>query len=230
MTTPGPAARTSDGMGPDRSHETTPAGIPWSEFGRLRGRFTDRWPTVFHLPLVHDHFALARQHAGPVRSLLDVGATERVHEPNARATWPDVDYRSLDLDRTNRHDYHDFAAVDRQFDLLLLLEVLEHLEPRQAIEMVAQCRRRARPGGHLLVSVPNVFRPGVQQEWTHVAALPYQDLGALLHHGGFEVLHGARVYYGTRRSRLLHARLFHALHRFLGVDYAQSIVMLARAR
>ena len=126
-------------MGPDRSHETTPAGIPWSEFGRLRGRFTDRWPTVFHLPLVHDHFALARQHAGPVRSLLDVGATERVHEPNARAAWPDIDYRSLDLDRTNRHDYHDFDEVDRQFDLLTLLEVLEQLDgPVAASALIAR--------------------------------------------------------------------------------------------
>jgi SAM-dependent methyltransferase len=230
MTTNGPHAHAAPpaGMTEDRSRDTTLSGIPWGEFSRHRVPFTQRWPTVFHLPLVKDHHQLARRSCGQVRSLLDVGATERLHENAVRAAWPGIDYRSFDVDRTHRHDYHDFAEIDRQFDLVTLLEVLEHLEPKLAVEVVRQCFRLTRPGGHLLVSVPNVFRPGVQQEWTHIAALPYQDLGALLRLAGFEVITGARVYYATWRGRLLHAGLLHALHRFLCVDYAHAIVMLAR--
>jgi hypothetical protein len=79
-----------------------------------------------------------------------------------------------------------------------------------------------------LVSVPNVYRPGVQQEWTHIAQFPYMDLAGLLAWAGFEVVDGARVYYASARGWLLHAKLFAPLHRFLSVDFAHSIVMLCR--
>jgi SAM-dependent methyltransferase len=215
-------------MSLDRSSETTAAGLPWGEFARCRAPFVERWPSVFRLRLVRDHHQIARELVREARSVLDVGATERLHEAGVRAAWPGVDYRSFDVDRTHPHDYHDFAEIDRQFDLLTLLEVLEHVQPPVAVEIVKQCFQLTRPGGHLLVSVPNVYRPGVQQEWTHVAQFPYMDLAALLSWAGFEIVDGARVFYAGTRGWLLHAKLMAPLHRFLSVDFAHAIVMLCR--
>lgn len=220
------APRAGEPLSPDRSHETTAAGISWGEFARCRKPFVERWPSVFRLRVVRDHHQIARERCRSVASVLDVGATERLHEAGVRAAWPGVDYRSFDLDRTHPHDYHEFADVDRQFDLVTLLEVLEHVEPRVAVDIVKQCFQATRSGGHLLVSVPNVYRPGVQQEWTHIAQFPYMDLAALLAWAGFRVVDGARVFYAGRRGWFLHAQLFPWLHRFLSVDYAHSIVML----
>lgn len=217
-------------MDPDRSRETTAAGLPWVAFARCRSRFRDRWPSVFHLPLQPDLFALPARANLPVRSVLDVGATDRVHEARVRAIWSGVDYRSLDIDRTNRHDYHDFQEVDREFDLVTLLEVVEHLPPKDAVDLVRQCHGACRRGGYMLASVPNVWAPGVQQEWTHVATLQYVDLIGLLSWVGFDIIGAARVYFGSRRHWWLHAGLLHPLHRFLGVDYAQSIVVLGQKK
>lgn len=212
----------------DRSHETTAAGISWLAFARCRAPFQVRWPSVFDLRLCADHYEPAVGRAIPVRSLLDVGATDRLHESKVRAQWPGVDYRSLDIDRTNAHDYHDFADVEAQFDLVTLLEVVEHVPPDVAVELLAQCFRVCRPGGYVLASVPNVYTPGIQLEWTHLAALHYMDIAGLVAWSGFEVVDLARVYSAGWRQRFVHSRLLHLLHRALAVDYAQSIVVLGQ--
>ncbi len=160
--------------------------------------------------------------------MLDVGATDRVHEAKARTLWPGVDYRSLDIDRTNRHDYYDFADVDRTFDLVTLIEVVEHVPPKVAVELMQNCFRVCRSGGYLLTSVPNVYTPGIQSEWTHIAALHYLDILGLAAWAGFEVVDAARVYFGSGRHWFVHAGLLHPLHRVLGVDYAQAIAVLAK--
>ncbi|MEO6594058.1 MAG: methyltransferase domain-containing protein [Planctomycetota bacterium] len=187
-----------------------------------------RWPSVFDLRLCDDHYEPAARASLQVRSVLDVGATDRLHEPKARAMWKGVDYRSLDIDRTNKHDYHDFAEVDRQFDLVTLIEVAEHVPPKVAVELMASCFRACRSGGYVLASVPNVFTPGIQHEWTHIAALHYMDIAGLVAWSGFEVVDMARVYIAGKRQRFLHTRLLHLLHRAMAVDYAQSIVVLGR--
>lgn len=212
----------------DRSNETTAAGVPWVAFSRCREQYRPTWPSVFRMRLVLDHYDLVTRPRLPVRSLLDVGATDRVHEAKARAAWPGLDYRSLDIDRTNRHDYHDFADVDRTFDLVTLLEVLEHVPQKDCIHLVKDCFRACRSGGHLLASVPNIYTPGAQEEMTHVTALHYLDLAGVLAWVGFEVVDAARVYFASRRRRLVHTKLLHPLHRLMGVDYAQSIVVLGR--
>ncbi|MCR9245759.1 MAG: methyltransferase domain-containing protein [bacterium] len=214
--------------GADRSRETTAAGIPWLAFARKRDPYQQRWPSVFHMRHHPSHYDAAVAHVGDVKSVLDVGATDRVHEPRARAQWPGVDYRSLDIDRTNPHDYHDFADVDREFDLVTILEVVEHVPPDIAIDLMKQCFSVCRSGGHVLASVPNVFTPGIQSEWTHIAALHYMDIAGLVAWAGFDVVDMARVYTAGWKQRLVHAWLCHPLHRLMNVDYAQSIVVVGK--
>jgi SAM-dependent methyltransferase len=214
-------------MEPDRTSESTAAGIPWVQFARARSVFRERWPSVFDLPVAGDFFAFAAPHLGSVETVLDVGATDRVWESAIRARWPRCAYKSLDVDRTNRHDYYDFADVDAQFDLVLCLEVLEHVEPQVSLEIARQCARVCKPGGRVLASVPNVHTPAIQQEFTHRTAFAYFDLAGLLAWVGLDVLAAARITFRPWRSRALH-RLLAPLHRLLAVDYCQCVLVVAR--
>ena len=212
----------------DRSNETTLAGVSWLQFARKRVSASARWSSIWQLRALRGMHDVVSLNGAPVQSVLDVGATDRVHEPFVRQRWPGVDYKSFDIDRTNHHDYHDFADIDRQFDLVTILEVLEHVPPKVAVELMAQCAKACRPGGHVLVSVPNVFTPGTQLQWTHVSALDHLDILGLLAWSGLEVVDAARVYLASGRHRFVHQYLLHPLHRLLGVDYAQSVVALGR--
>ncbi|MGK0154697.1 MAG: hypothetical protein ACI9SE_001650 [Neolewinella sp.] len=212
----------------DRSNETTAAGISWLEFARCRAPFQVRWPCVFNLRLDRDHYDPIARAKVPIRSVLDVGATDRLHEPKVRELWPGVDYQSLDIDRTNKHDYHDFAEVDREFDLVTLIEVVEHVPPKVAVDLMKNCFKACHSGGYVLASVPNVYAPGIQHEWTHIASLHYMDIAGLVAWSGFEVIDMSRVYFAGKRQRFLHTRILQLMHRAMGVDYAQSIVVLGR--
>jgi 2-polyprenyl-3-methyl-5-hydroxy-6-metoxy-1,4-benzoquinol methylase len=160
--------------------------------------------------------------------VLDVGATTRVWEPTITSLWPGVQYKSLDIDRTNEHDYYDFDDVNQTFDLVALLEVLEHVAPDEVIGLLARCWSTCRPGGHIVVSVPNIYTPGYQLEFTHQTALSHWDLPGLLRLTGFDVIDGWRQFKAHWRRTLLHEYLLYPLHRSLKVDFAPSIVMLAR--
>lgn len=212
----------------DRSNDPLAAGITWLQFSICRSPFRERWPSIRSLRVVTSMFDLPVSHSIPVTSLLEVGATSREWEPTVRRLWPNADYRSLDLDRTHQHDYHAFDEIDRQFDVVMCLEVLEHVAPDVAVEILRQCQLACQPGGHLLVSVPNVMTPGVQLEFTHQTAYNHHDLPALLSWVGLEIIDGARVCLAGRRYRLLHQYLVSPLHRLMKVDFCQSVIMLAK--
>jgi len=213
---------------PDRSEETTTAGIPWLQFHRHRVEIRKRWPTLWDLETVRDFFANAVSRQIVAECVLDVGATDRVWESTVNRHWSGAEYRSLDIDRTNRHDYYDFREIDREFDLVMCLEVLEHVPPKTGLEIVQNCADACRAGGYVICSVPNVTMPRCQSEFTHVTAINHHDLGAILEWSGLEVLALSRVFLGSTRRYLTHRYPLALLHRALGIDFCPSVVALAR--
>lgn len=207
--------------------KSTAAGIPWARFASVRRECSKRWPGIFDLKVKTSFFSGIDKHLPSVGSLLDVGATNRGWEPALRSLWPGLQYASLDIDSTHEHDYRDFSELDRSFDVVLCLEVIEHVAPDESIRILRQCARACRPGGLVLVSVPNVCTPGIQLEFTHQTAVSHRDLAALATWVGLEVLEVYRVTFRPRRSRWMHW-LLHPLHRVLAIDYCQSVLIEAR--
>ncbi|MFK7959219.1 MAG: class I SAM-dependent methyltransferase [Phycisphaerales bacterium] len=223
-----PAAPTTNATGQDRSHETTAAGIPWLAFARYRTQVRERWELPWDMRIVDEMLESADDANiwSNVNSVLDVGATDRLHEPAIRRRRPDIDYRSLDVDRSLPHDYHDFADVDRTFDMVVCFEVLEHVDERTAVQLVRQCTSVLRPGGHLLISVPNLLVPYYQLEFTHCTAYRYDDLAALFSIHGAIVDEVVRCASGPRRSRWIHQHILGRWHRFMRTDFCSSIICL----
>jgi len=160
--------------------------------------------------------ALTEQRPPPLR-VLDVGpALESellgVFLPAAELEtmgWADHRYQPANLQRHHPFDLND--SIDPQrcprtepFDLILLLEVIEHLHtaPSHVFKYLRSCLR---PGGHLLVSTPNAawlrnrwrllfgrnpFEPIREDPRNpgHFRELTPQELQTLLDRAGFKIV------------------------------------------
>ena len=88
--------------------------------GEIR-RYPEIWNLKLKLP-----FILKYVREG--ESILDVGAFDRALGERIRSRCPSVRYKSMDIDSTYPHDYYSLEEIRETFDVILLFEVIEHLE------------------------------------------------------------------------------------------------------
>ena len=90
-----------------------------------------------------------------------------------------------------RHTVLDSVPAERTFELAVLHHVLEHL--RDPLAVVSRIARVVKPGGYLLVAVPDAGGLGRHRRFTHVFKFPHtfmftrSSLEALLGIAGFEI-------------------------------------------
>lgn len=103
----------------------------------------------------------------PFSSVLEIGAGDYSFDYVAKGEnvrWIKVDFSApadmvCDLNIPNLT----LPLDDNSFDLIIITEVLEHLLWPQAL--LAECRRLVKPGGRLLVSVPNIASLSYRLAW-----------------------------------------------------------------
>jgi 2-polyprenyl-3-methyl-5-hydroxy-6-metoxy-1,4-benzoquinol methylase len=140
------------------------------------------------------------------------------------------DIRAIDLD-----ECAELPWPEHVFDVVLAADVLEHL--RDPDEVLRLLRRHVRPGGRLIVSLPNVAhvsvripllfgrfeygRTGILDE-THVRLYTFETARELVESEGFivERLLGASDHFGALLQRPSASRLIRGL-------LAHNIVVLA---
>jgi 2-polyprenyl-3-methyl-5-hydroxy-6-metoxy-1,4-benzoquinol methylase len=124
-----------------------------------------------HYPIktsLHSSHEFVKRAVGCGHDVLDVGCgegflAERIQQMGNHVTGIDVlprakqqlsfdQYVSADLDQGI--DSETPALRGREFDKVLLLDVLEHL--RQPDKLLQDCRNFLKPNGHLIVSLPNI--------------------------------------------------------------------------
>jgi len=105
----------------------------------------------------------------------------------------------LDLgERAKAGFSHDIPFPDRQFDVVIMTEVLEHLNEDVLRKTLSEVRRMLKPGGRLIGTVPaNEILPenevvcphcgNVFHRWGHVQSFSPKTLRAILSANGMKV-------------------------------------------
>jgi 2-polyprenyl-3-methyl-5-hydroxy-6-metoxy-1,4-benzoquinol methylase len=203
--------------------------LEWSILFQARRRMHERYPTIWHVPLVKRQSDVLRRMLKDGMSVLDVGAGSRGAEDRIRQAGIKVRYRSLDVDRKMEHDFYDLADVHETFDVVLLSQVIEHVTLQEGLGLLAGSRDKLRDGGLALVSTPNIFHPNrFFTTSDHKSHYAYDELSGILNAVGFEVEHAYRVFNDAFLRYVLKAYIFGFVFRFLSIDYAHSIVIVAR--
>ncbi len=161
--------------------------------------------------------------------VLDVGAGKKGMKEEIRRLGINVEYASLDTDTTIEHDFHDLKEVQERFDVVCLFEVIEHLELEDGAQLLAGVREKLNDGGLLVLSVPNIFNPGrFFMDASHKTFYSYEEISGLIEMAGFETKHIYRSFNAPLHRYFLKVYLFGFLFRFLSIDYAKSIFVVAQ--
>lgn len=201
----------------------------WSEQFQLRERVHRQYPEVWKLRIVRKRIPFILKYVTDGESVLDIGAYNRDLEDRIKKYYPNILYKSMDIDPTYVHDYSSFEEIEGKFDVVLLFEVIEHLEVAEGKEMVRNIYSLLNPGGRLIMTTPNVYTPG--QYWkdaSHKTPYHYEELGGILLGEHFELTEICRLFNETVLTFFTKVYLLSPLFRFLGIDFAKSFLLVAR--
>lgn len=205
--------------------------ISWSKLIKCRDEVHKRFPKIWDLKILRKRFNFILKNMKDGEKILDIGAYDRSLEGRLKRHFPNIVYKSMDIDREQFHDFYSFEDVNGKFDLIFLLEVIEHLPIDEGIKILKQIYYLLNSEGRLIISTPNIFNPGrFWRDTSHKQAYCYDELGGILLANGFEIKEIYRTYNDAVHKYLFRVYIMSALHRYLGVDFAKSIVILAQKR
>ena len=157
--------------------------------------------------------------------MLDVGAHDRRIERWLRSTGSDATYRSLDVDRSLQHDFYDFDSVSETYDLVTILDVVEHVPPQAVMEMMLHCHRVLRPGGEVVITTPNASHPArLWRDCTHITAFHHAELAGFVVAAGLVNPRLYRIRQMGWRDWLLYPFAWPTL-KLLEIDFAFGIAL-----
>lgn len=201
----------------------------WSERLRWREKVHEQYHNLWDLKLVRKGLPFILSYLRDGERVLDIGAFNRHLGQEIKKHYPQVVYKSLDIDPTYPHDYSSFEEIKENFDLVCLSEVIEHLGLEEGREMVRNIYQILSPGGRVILTTPNMHTPG--QYWkdiTHLTPYYYEELGALFLSERFEIAEICRVFRKSPLKFFLKGYILSPLFRFFGIDFSESIILVAR--
>jgi len=205
--------------------------MDWSKIVYHRDQIHMRYRKIWNIPLIKNQCNLVAKKLRSGMHILDVGASDRKIEQKLKNVYPSILYKSMDINLHLPHDYHSLDEINEQFDLIILFEVIEHLEFEEGVKTLSRLNELLVDGGTLIISTPNVFDP--DRFWldvTHKTAYSYEELGGIVLSQGFEVLEIYRTFHASLSKSFFRLVFLYPLHRILNVDFAKSIVILAQKK
>ena len=202
---------------------------PWSKLFEYRGQIYRRYPEIWDLKIVRKRLPFILKHLKDGESVLEIGAHDRKLGDRIIKHYPHVLYKSLDIDPSYSHDYTSMDEVKEEFNMVLLFELIEHLDRETGRKMVARIFDILKPGGRVILTTPNIYTPG--QYWkdvSHLTPYHYEELGGLFLSQRFESIDLFRYFNAPFLQYVTKVYLFSPVFRFLGIDFTKSILLMAR--
>ncbi len=203
--------------------------MDWGEQVQWREKVHQQYPEVWDLRIVRKRLPFILKYLKDGESVLEIGAYHRELEGRMKKHHPRILYKSLDIDPSYQHDYTSFEEVKEEFDLVLLFELIEHLDRESGTKMVDQIFEILKPGGRVILTTPNVYTPG--QYWkdvSHLTPYHYEELGGLFLSRRFESVDLFRYFNAPFVHYVMRVYLFSPVFRFLGIDFTKSILLIAK--
>ena len=206
-------------------------GIPWSKLFIYRDEIHGRYPEIWGLKIIRKRFPLMVENIRDGEKILDIGASNRNLEGRLKRHYPNLIYKSMDVDRDQFHDFYSLEEIRETFDVVFLFEVIEHLDLEEGLKVLEKVYDLLNGGGRLILTTPNVFNPSrFWRDATHKVAYCYDELGGLLLSQGFQIKAMYRTYSDAFHRYLFRLYVMAPLHRYLGVDFAKSILVIAEKK
>jgi SAM-dependent methyltransferase len=203
-------------------------GLSWSKLHEYRQKIHQGYPEVWDLEILRKRFPLILGILHDGEKVLDIGASSRDLEGRIKHHYPNLIYKSMDVDREGLHDFYNLEEIQESFDVIFLFEVIEHLELEEGINVLKRIRELLREGGRFIITTPNVFNPSrFWRDATHKVAYCYDELGGILLANQFQVKAIYRTYNDAFLPYFFRVYLMAPFHRYFGIDFAKSILVLA---
>jgi len=206
-------------------------GISWSHLFEYRDQIHRHYPEIWDLKILRKRFPLVVKTIQDGEKILDIGASNRNLEQRLRRHFPRLIYKSMDIDREQFHDFYSLEEIQESFDAIFLFEVIEHLSLGEGVQLLKRVYDLLDQEGRLILTTPNIFNPSrFWRDATHQVAYCYDELGGLLLAQGFQIKAMYRTYSDAYHRYLFRLYVMAPLHRYLGIDFAKSILVVAEKK
>ena len=201
----------------------------WDHFYQYRKKIRNQFPEFWRLRVIKKPLEILREEIRPHQSILDVGAGNRGIGEKIKKALAIENYKSMDVDRSQAQDYYSFDEIEACFDAVLLFEVIEHLDFKDGVDLIKAIYSLLSPGGKLFLTTPNLYHPNrYWEDCQHKTPYRYDELGGLLSASGFDIKAVYRVYNDAFIRRVFRIHVAVYLHRYLNIDFAPSILLVAQ--
>jgi cyclopropane fatty-acyl-phospholipid synthase-like methyltransferase len=205
--------------------------IAWSKLFDYRDQIHGRYPEIWDLKILRKRFPLMVKNIRNGEKILDIGASDRGLEERLKRHYPNLIYKSMDVDQEQPHDFYSMEEIRETFDVVFLFEVIEHLELEEGVQLLKRSYDLLNEGGRLILTTPNVFNPSrFWRDATHRVAYCYDELGGLLLAQGFSIATMYRTYNDVFHRYFFRVYVMASVHRYLGIDFAKSILIVAEKK
>jgi 2-polyprenyl-3-methyl-5-hydroxy-6-metoxy-1,4-benzoquinol methylase len=212
------------------ANDMSQVNVPWSRLYAARCEIQDRYRRIWNVPVAKRYSKVLFDRGRDGVSVLEIGAGTKGLARRIAKQWPNASYKSLDIDRTQEHDFHSLDEITGEYDFVCMFDVIEHVRPEEAYRILGKCREVLKPGGMLCATTPNTYHPPTfLRDATHITPWCYDELGAMALMSGFRVEGLFRLYHDDFIGRLIHRVLLYPVHKAMDMDFAKQIMIVAVA-
>lgn len=201
--------------------------LSWSKLYGFRKNVRKRYPSVFGIPLSKKLLDVVLGELKGEEKILDVGASTRVFEEKLSKKFSAITYKTMDVDREMEHDFYSLEDIDEKFDVIIIAEVIEHIDLEGGVDLLKKLCGLLNQGGKIIVTTPNIHHPNAwMRDADHKVPYRYDVLGSVLIDAGFDIDKIFRIYNDQFIMRFVRIYLTSFIHRYFDIDFARTIVVV----